>query len=325
MLLSRRDGVVNKEIDPAHCGRILADPDNLVWVDIDSPTREDVEVLHREFGFHELALEDAIKHSERPKIDTYDDFYLMVFYAVSFDEAAPRVDEHEVDIFVGRNYMVTVHEGLVTELDDVARRWERNSAALCSSVGVLLYSLIDTLVDCYLPILDRMAELIEDVEERIFGAYDPHAQAHIFTLRKELLHLRRVLAPERDVVLQLSRRQLPGLEENTSAYFQDVYDHVVRATDAVDLYRDLLSSALDSYLSVASNNLNLIFRTLTSVSIILMTLALIAGIYGMNFNPQASRFNMPELNSRYGYPATLALMALVTGVLYFYFRRKRWL
>ncbi len=325
MLLSRRDGVVNREIDPAHCGSLLADPNNLVWVDIDRPTAEDIEVLRREFGFHELAIEDAIKHSQRPKIDRYDGYYLMVLYAITFNEGALRVDEHELDIFVGKNYLVTSHEGPVTELDDVAHRWERNAEALDSSVGVLLYSVIDTIVDCYLPILDRISELIEEVEEGIFGEYDPNAQARIFALRKELLHLRRVLGPERDVVLQLTRRELPVLEANTTAYFQDVYDHVVRATDSVDLYRELLNSALDSYLSVSSNNLNAIFRTLTSVSIILMTLSLIAGIYGMNFNTEVSRLNMPELNTRFGYPATLLVMALIAGSLVIYFRRRRWL
>ena len=325
MMLSRQGGVINEEMDPRHCGRVIADPDNLVWVDLDSPTGEEFEILRREFGFHELAIEDAAKRSQTPKIDAYHDFYLMVLYAVTFDGAAPRIDEHELDIFVGRNYIVTSHEGPLPELDEVARRWARNARELDHSVGVLLYSLIDTLVDGYLPILDEVSDQIEEIEEALFEEYDPRAQARIFALRKELLHLRRVLGPERDVLLRLSRRELPVLAPNTSAYFQDVYDHIVRATDSVDIYRELLSSALDSYLSVSSNNLNLIFRTLTSVSIILMSLALIAGIYGMNFNTEVSPLNMPELNSPFGYPATLLLMLLVAGALYAIFRRKRWL
>jgi magnesium transporter len=325
MLFSKMDGMVTREIDPAHCGRVIADPNNLAWVDLDCPTPAEIEVLRREFGFHELAIEDAVKHSQRPKIDTYDSFYLLVLYAVTFDEAELRIDEHELDVFVGQNYLVPVHEGAIEELDEVARRWERNSTAMDPSVGVLLYSLIDTLVDDYLPIMDRISDLIEEIQEAVFDHYDPQAQARIFALRRELLNLRRILGPERDVVLRLSRRELPILAPNTSVYFQDVYDHVARATDSVDMYRELLSSVLDSYLSASSNNLNLIFRTLTSVSIILMSLSLIAGIYGMNFNPEVSPFSMPELNARFGYPATLLLMLGVALALYAVFRRKRWL
>lgn len=319
MLLSKRDGVLNQELDPAHCGQVIADPNNLVWVDLDCPTSEEIDVLRREFGFHELAIEDAAKRGQRPKLDSYEDFYLMVLYAVSFDESSLRIDEHELDIFVGKNYIVTSHEGAIRELDEVARRWERNSSLLVPSVGVLLYSLIDNLVDDYLPILDRISEHIEEVEETIFECYDSAAQARIFALRKELLHLRRVLGPERDVMLQISRREMSVLDESTAVYFQDVYDHVLRATESVDLYRDLLNSALDSYLSVSSNNLNVIFRTLTSVSIILMSLSLIAGVYGMNFE------NMPELRTRYGYYVVLSVMAMIATGLIIFFRRKRWL
>ncbi len=243
----------------------------------------------------------------------------MVLYAITFNEAELQVDEHEIDIFVGKNYLVTSHEGAIVELDEVARRWQVNAASLAPSVGVLLYSVIDTLVDDYLPVLDRLSDLIQDIEQEIFECYDPTAQARIFALKKELLHLRRVLGPERDVILQISRQQMSVLDESTAAYFRDVYDHVLRATESVDLYRDLLNSALDSYLSVSSNNLNMVFRTLTSVSIILMTLSLIAGIYGMNFG------NMPELRTRYGYFVVLGIMATIATGLYLVFHRKRWL
>jgi magnesium transporter len=325
ILLSRKDVELNRPVQVGELSRILADPSNLLWVDVGGPTADDTAVLRREFGFHELALEDALTPHERPKLDRYESYYLLVLYGATFNERKLTIDEYELDIFIGPNYIVTVHDAPVTEVDRCSQRWEQNAGRLDVSVGVLLYSLLDTLVDGYFPVLDAIAEQTEEIELRIFNAFDPGAQAQIFGLRKELLNFRRVLAPERDLLLMLSRRELPLLDERTEAYFQDVYDHVMRATDSVDLYRDLLSSALDSYLSLSSNNLNIVFRTMTSISIILMSLSLIAGIYGMNFNPEVSPLNMPELNNPYGYIITLTIMALVAGGLYMYFRRRRWL
>ncbi len=319
LLLTKRDGHINSTCPVEEVSDIIADPSGLVWLDVIAPSNDELKVLREEFGFHELALEDAIKRNQRPKIDAYDNFYLLVLYAVRFSEEKCAIDEHELDIFVGKNYIVTMHEGELVEVDEVAARWQRNAAELDSSVGVLLYSLIDTLIDDYLPVLDSISDHAERIEESIFGHFDPDAQQQIFTLRKELLNLRRVLVPERDVLLRLSRQEIKVLDERTEPYFQDVYDHIVRATDSVDLYRDLLGSALDSYLSLSSNNLNEVFRTLTSVSIILMTLSLIAGIYGMNFE------NMPELRNPYGYFITLGIMATVATSLYLFFHRKRWL
>lgn len=325
VLLTRRRTAFTRPCATDEIDQVIGDHDNLVWVDVIAPTPADFDLLRKEFGFHEMALDDVVQHNERPKLDAYDDFYFLVLYSVEFNPTTTEIDEHEIDIFVGKNYMVTVHQSHFPEVDQLAARWERNNAQLSSSVGVLLYSLIDAMIDDYIPVLDAIADLTEEIEARIFGVFDPGAQAQIFQLKKELLNLRRVLVPERDVLLRLSRRELTLIEGHTEVYFQDVYDHVVRATDSVDLYRDLLNSALDSYLSLSSNQLNIVFRTLTSVSIILMSVTFIAGVYGMNFNPDASPYNMPELNTRYGYLATLAFMAVVAGVLYAIFHRKRWL
>lgn len=312
--------MLSQPIETAGLSDVVVDASNLLWVDVNSPDDRDLDLLKEEFGFHELALEDARKRGQRPKLDAYPPhFYFLVMYGVTFDVEKLRVDEHELHIFVGKNYIVTVHEGRLPELEEVARRWEQNANNLSTSVGVLLYSLLDTLMDGYLPVLDVIAEQSDLLETRIFDRFQPRAQAEIFALRKELLRLRRVLGPQRDVLLQLSRREIPVLEENTEKYFQDVYDHVARATDSVDLYRDLLNSALEAYLSLSSNNLNVVMRTLTSVSIILMTLSFIVGVYGMNF------VNMPELRTHYGYFVVLLVMAAITGVLYRYFHRKRWL
>src|SRR2546421_799368 len=176
---------------------------------------------------------------------------------------------------------------------------------------------MDTVVDNYFPVIDNIVERVEDLEEQIFEKYDQQAIQSIFTLKKDLLALRKVLAPERDVLNVLTRRDLPIFEQHTLVYFQDVYDHVVRITDSIDTYRDLLSSALDSFLSMQSNRLNITVQTLTSVSIILMSVAAVTGWYGMNFE------NMPELKA--GYPVLIVAVAVVVGLEVLFFKRRGWL
>jgi magnesium transporter len=240
-----------------------------------------------------------------------------------------RVEEHELDVFLGKNYLITVHSAPITEIDEVATRLGRNLTVIERGVGVLLYSLLDTIVDHYFPTVERLGGEIEDLERRIVTTRDPRGrerlQEEIFALRRQLLDLRQLLVPERDVLTALVRRDLPIVSKKATAYFQDVHDHLLRAADAVDVYRDLVSGALESYHATNSNGLNQTMRILTATSIILMSVTLIAGIYGMNFNPDASPFNMPELNARYGYVGTLLAMVAVAGVLAWFFRRKGYL
>lgn len=319
ILLCEQNGTLRQELQIEDISEVIARTQGVLWVDLESPTDDETRILKDEFGFHELAIEDAVRRSQRPKLDAYPDFYYMAFYAVTFNDTTHAVDEHELDIFMGRNFLVTMHDGPVTEIEEVARRWRENARHLSYSVSVLLYSLLDTVVDDYFPVLDAIGDRIEEMENRLFQSFDPRSQGQIFELRKELLNLRRVLGPERDVLLQLSRQELPMLDSGTSIYYQDVYDHVMRVSDAVDLYRDLLNSALDSYLSLSSNNLNVIMRTLTSVSIIMMTLTVITGVYGMNFE------NMPELHTRYGYFVVLGFMVVTALSLAAWLRRRHWM
>jgi magnesium transporter len=286
-------------------------------------------VLAGEFGFHPLAVEDATKQHQRPKIDRYDDFYFMVFYDIDYLDEDNRIDEHELDIFLGKNFLITVHDEAIAEVAEVAERFARNLTLIEHGIGVLLYTLLDTIVDHYFPVAERIREHIEQLERRVLTARHPRdradLQADIFALRRELLQMRRVTDPERDVLAVLARRDLPVISKKAAVYFQDVHDHLLRVTDAVNMYRDLLSSVLDSYHAQTANNLNQVMRVLTSCSIILMSVTFIASIYGMNFNPEASPYNMPELNSYYGYPVTLFVMVVVGLTLVWLLRRKGWL
>ena len=292
--------------------------DHLLWIDVVDPTEDELRLLGEEFQFHPLALEDALRRHQRPKLDHYEGFLFLVFYGLEAEAGRPRT--REVDLFVGKNYLVTVHDGSLAALAETAERWCRNVETLGNrGIGLLVYSLLDALVDGYFPCLDELGDRVEELETAIFERARADQQAEIFALKKDLLAIRRVLGPERDVMNVLVRRDAPVFEEGVAVYFQDVYDHILRVTDAIDTYRDLLSSALDAHLSVTSFHLNEVVRRLTASSIILMTVTLIAGIYGMNFA------NMPELDWTYGYPFALGLMIVTAGALGLLFKRIDWL
>ncbi len=288
-------------------------------MDVVDPTPDDLQLLAREFSFHHLAMEDVARRHQRPKIDQYQDMIFIVFYAMQ-TTAERALDLIEVELFVGRNYVVTVHDGDLALLDQIRDRWRENVEVIGDrSSGLLVYSILDALVDGYFPCIDELSDRIEDLEEGIFRHYDGATQKKLFGLKKELLAIRRVVAPERDVLNVLVRRDSPVFDEVTLVYFQDVYDHLLRVTDAVDTYRELMSSALDSYLTVASNRLNQVMKTLTASSIILMSMTLVASVYGMNFD------HMPELHWQFGYAWALGLMVAIGVSLLRLFRRIDWL
>ncbi len=292
---------------------LIQDRQQILWLDIQDPTHEDVELLRAEFGFHELALEDAVRRSQRPKVDLYDGYCFIVFYAVR------RGHDEEIGLFVGESYLVTVHTGPVPEIDATVERWRLNADRLGHGIAVVVYSLLDSVVDGYFPVVDEITEAVEDIETDLFESGSENRQKEVFALKRELLNLRRVLAPEREVLNALIRRDEPIFGEHTLPYFQDIYDHLIRIMDSVDLVRDQLSSLLDAQLSVVSNRLNTVMKRMTALSTILMSANLIAANYGMNFTV------MPELGWPIGYAWAVVLMVVVSVALALVFKRLDWL
>jgi magnesium transporter len=304
--------------DPGRTEDLLADPSNLLWVDLADPTPEEVDRLGAEFRFHPLALEDCLHPHQRPKIEQYESYFFLVAYGLSVDGDA--LVQHEVAAFVGPNYLVTVRKPPALDLGTALDRWDVHSELASEGGGYLAYILLDELVDGYFDVLDRYEDRVEEVEDRVFGQAPERAvQGDIFGLKKDLIHLRRRIAPLREVLDVMQRRLVPVVTERLEPYYRDVYDHVLRATDFVDSLRDLLSSALEASLAVVSNRLNEVMKKLTSWGAIILVPTLIAGIYGMNFR------HIPELGWRLGYPFALALMAGSALLLYRAFKRRGWL
>ena len=344
-LIVRQGGRFFHDLEPAAISDMIAAPDTVVWLDIQDPGEADHRLLRYEFGFHPLAIEDATRRRERPKVDAYEHallvhpegpedelapengaatppgrqaYYFIVFYEARFDEANERIATEAISLFVGRNYLVTVHQGDTRHVTDTLARWQAPDSPLGNTVGALVHAFLDAIVDDYFPLMDQVADRAEDLEDNIFEHYSEEAIQGIFAMKKDLLVLRRIVAPERDVLNVLLRRELPIFQPADAAYLQDVYDHIVRVTDNIDTYRDLLSSALDSYLSLQSNHLNQIVKVLTIASIILMAASLVTGFYGMNF------VNMPELHWGIGSLWALVLIVVITVGLALYFKRLKW-
>jgi magnesium transporter len=311
--------VVDRDLPLDRVSDVLAAEGTLLWVDVIAPSGDDLELIEEEFGFHNLAIEDASLIHERPKVDQYDDFLLIIFYAMSHDESVSGISLQQLSIFAGANFVVTLHGAELPILEAISDRWQLNHDRIKNhAAGLLVYSILDALVDEYLPVADRISDRIDQIEESIFGRFDATAQQEIFRLKRDLINIRKVLTPERDVLNVLMRRDTPVYNDETVRYFQDIYDHLLRVLDSVDTYRDLLSSALDSHLSVLSNRMNKVMKTLTASSIILMSMTLVAGIYGMNF------VHMPELEWVAGYPFALGLMVAIGVSLGALFKQIDW-
>ncbi len=315
---THQGGGVRHDVPVEEVSALLADPRTLVWIDLTDPEPAALALLQQACRLHPLAVEDVQWPHQRPKVDEYGHYYFVVFYVPAYAEGADTVEVHEIDLFLGDHWLVTIHEESIPQIDESMQRWRQHADDLGTGIETLLYTLLDSTVDAYFPIVDRLGDEVDEVQEAIFTQADRRTLQRVTHLRRMLLQIRRVLAPEREVINTLLRRDQPILPVATTPYFHDLYDHIVRLIDTIDTYRDLLGTALDSYLSVTSNNLNEVMKTLTGWSIIMMSAALIAGVYGMNFRV------MPELAWPLGYPLALTMMLVVGGLLYRAFRRRGW-
>ena len=258
-------------------------PEHPCWLDIADPNGEELALAAHELNLHPLAVEDAQHQHQRPKIDEYDDHYFIVVYAL--EEPSPDVIVHrELSIFVKQNAVVTVHDGTIASLQLVEKRFRENKLA---TTGLLLHAILDTIVDSYFDVLDGLGDRVELIEAMVIDGDQRDATTSIrelFKLKRDLLAIRKVIAPERDVAASLVRGDIKELRETgRRAYFQDLYDHIVRVTDEVDTFRDLVSNVVDAHLAAQSNRLNEVMKVLTAIATVLLILGVVTGFFGQNW------------------------------------------
>jgi magnesium transporter len=276
--------------------------------------------MGEEFQIHELALAScAAGQGQRPRVEEYEGQVLLIAYAAKpVPEGQPPVQLHQLTLIAGQNYLLTFHGGAPIDAEKVARRVAARAELSKQGAGFLLYVALDEVVDTFFPTLDRIGERIEDLEEAVFESTG-NVQSQIFSLRRDLVAIRRVAGPMRDALIVLLRRDLGLFSRESQRYLQDIYDHMIRVVESVEDYQDLAAGALEASLAVVSNRVGEVARNLGAYAAIFAVITMISGIYGMNF------IHMPELGWRFGYAWALGLMVVSGGGLWIYFKRKGWL
>lgn len=298
------------------------DKPGITWINIDGILKnEDLEKLGKGFNIHPLALEDILSVDQRPKEEDFTSNIYVVLKMLSYNEKTSEIISEQVSIILGSNYLISFQEGIKGDVFNSVRNKIRSGKGKTRSLGpdYLAYSLIDTIVDNYFIILEKLGERLETVEEAILKKSSESNVHDIHVLKREMIFLHKSIWPLREVVSGLLREDSPLIKDNTKIYLRDVYDHTIQVMDTVETYRDILSGMLDIYLSSVSYKLNEVMRILTIIATIFMPPTFIAGIYGMNFE------YLPELKWHYGYPFALLLMFLSSFSMLYYFRKNRWI
>lgn len=292
-----------------------------LWIDIEGADGDgEIEkLLEVRFGFHELAAEDCFSASTLPKYDPFPDYDFLVFRSLNLNLIEHGVATTKLAVFLSRDYVFTVHTDPLISADAIWQRLPQDRRIMEEGTGFLLYSVLDSMIDLHFPLVDEIEEMVDEIQELIFRAPTPQLLDELLKVKKDLNTLRRYSLPQRDLLNQLSRGDAKFIDRPHLIYFRDLYDHMFRISESIDVERDLVTGTMDAYLSVQANRLNEIVKVLTVFSAIMLPLNLIAAIYGMNFT------HMPELEWRYGYPFALGVMALIGIGLLVFFTRRGWI
>jgi magnesium transporter len=316
-----RDGVLATEGFPVHeISEYLKDPAAVVWLDLRDPDREDLAVLEAEFGLHRLAIEDAVQEHERPKLDRYQSHLFMAAYGVQLSTGTGELHTSELAAFITPRALITVRKDDGLDIGSVAAYWDASPDLAKAGVGYLLWGLIDNLVDGHFTTVQALDETIDQLEDQLFDddSRGTDVQRRSFELRKSLVLLRRVVLPMREVVNALMRRDLHIVDESMMPYYQDVYDHVLRATEWTESLRDLVTTILETNLTIQGNRMNVITKKVTSWAAIIAVPTFITGFYGMNVA-------YPGFGSHWGVVVSILIMIVAAVGLWIIFRRRDWL
>lgn len=298
----------------------LAEPDTTVWADLRAPSKQQLHELAGELGLHELAVEDALGRHQRPKLDRYATHLFLSCHAVRLRLETASLEESEIDAFVNRRWLITVRKGDGFPIEPVLERWDRSPDLAVHGVSFLLYGLLDVVVDEYFDAVEAFDAYYDEVSDGIFTEHplDPAQQRRWFEMRQAMVRFHRLVVPTREAVSSLMRREHGVVAEELYPYYQDVYDHILRITEASDSLRDLVSTIVETNLSLRDYRQNLIVKKVSSWAAIIAVPALITGYYGMNLP-------YPGSGKTWGVVVATALMALVSGGLYLLFKRRDWL
>lgn len=315
------DQVIEKELATVEDVFKYKQTDSISWINLNGLNHiTEIEKLGDHYNLHPLVLEDIVNTSQRPKIDDYNDYIFLVAQMMYYDADEQIVNE-QISFILGKNYVLTFQEA-EGDVFDMLRDRIRNGKGRVRQHGsdYLLYALIDSIVDHYYAIIETMGNKVEELEDQLFeGIREEEITNEIQTLKREILKIRRAIFPLREIINRIEKSESSLIEEKTQRYFSDVYDHVIQISETIEIYREMIWSLMDMYMSIISNKMNEVMKVLTIIATIFIPLTFIAGIYGMNFE------YIPELQLKNGYFYIWGLMILIFIGMLYYFKRKKWL
>ena len=291
-----------------------------VWVALESPTPDEARVLSDVFHFHELAVEDALMEVHQPKVESYGDYLYLILHGIDFRASEHCFTTKDVDFFLGAQYLVTVHAGMSRSIDKIGHVCTKDDRVLGEGPGLLMYRIVDAMVDNYRPEVEKLEERLDDMETEVFEKPNTALARRILDFKRDISSLRRIVLPQRDAVGRLARREFPLVSEQLSYRFRDIHDHLVRLSDEAMFFQDRITSILDAHLSAVSNQLNQVMKVLTIIATLFMPLTFVTGLYGMNVD-------LPHFGlggTTMFWVLMSVMLAISIGMLTF-FRARRWL
>jgi magnesium transporter len=316
------DGKVRRDLSPTDINKALVDDRGLIWIDLDTTCRPHVAILEHVCKFHPLTIEDTLNPNSRVKLDEYPDYLFLIIRGVRFYETTDDpydLETFNLNFYLGRRFLVTVHAGYSAAVDAVADKIERTPELMARGVDRIAHAVMDAAIDAYCPLLDQLDEFVDSLEQRVFENFDQESLRDIFAVKRTVLSLRRHLAPQREVFNALANRPTALLSPESQVYFRDIHDHVLRINDSLDTYRDLLSSTLDSYLSQVSNRLGNVTKGLSLFATVTLPFVIISGMWGMNFQ------HIPLSSHPHGFWILLGVQLLIGLLLIGFFRFRRYI
>lgn len=311
--------LVAQDLETEALQLVRADRGLMLWVDLSDPTEEEIKsLLEGVFGFHPLAIEDCVTPSSLPKVEDYEDYLFIVIHAVDFTRTE-KFNTTEIDLFLGRDYLVTFHRTPLKPLDALVERCRKASGRIARGPDRLAHSLLDALVDLYQPVIDELRGELDEIEETVLSPEQEDLTPKLLEVRGELAHLRQIIRPQRDVVLRLAHGEAKLVRPVMLPYFRDLRDHLVRIDETAASFSDQLLISFDLFLSKSGFEANQGIKVITALTAISLPAMIIGTWYGMNFE------HMPELASPHAYGTVLVATGLLTGVMWWWCRRRRWI
>jgi len=324
ILIMNKQGVLqNAQLDDIQAA--LNQKEGLLWLDLNHETAQTCRTIFEEkFGFHPLSIDDALVETHIPKIDDWSDYLYLALAGVNPEQPLEDINKSiELDIFLGRNYVVTYHPETIGAIDVVWRNCQRDTRLLQRGGNFLLYQITDELANEYMQMIDRLDEKVEEIEDQVMEKAEASLLQSIFDIKRSLLNLRRIVSPQREVLNKLSRGDFEVISQKERMYYRDVYDHLVRVQDITENLRDLVSGALETYLSVVNNRLNAIMKTLTIITTLFMPLSFITGFFGMNFFEPLG--TLRAWTSFLPFWITLTVLLALPLGMYLWMRKRDWM